>query len=70
MQYSNVHYVGDGRGPRDVLVNGNRIGSVVYADEEKGIVVFAPYPVRTKRNGDIYTRKLHGIVQVVNRGNS
>lgn len=70
MQNPNVHYAGDGRGPRDVFVNGNRIGHVVYADETKGIVKFTPYPVRAKRNGDAYTRKLHGTVQVVNRGNS
>ncbi len=59
-----IHYVGDGRGRRDVFVNGHQINHVVYANERKGIVEFAPHPLRAKRNGDVYTRKLRGVVTV------
>lgn len=59
-----IHYVGDGRGLRDVFVNECKITHVVYANERKGIVEFAPYPLRAKRNGEVYTRKLRGVVTV------
>ncbi|WP_407251990.1 hypothetical protein [Klebsiella pneumoniae] len=56
MQNPYVHYAGDGLGPRDVFVNGNPIRHVVYANQAKGVVEFAPLPLRVKRNGEIYTR--------------
>lgn len=64
MQNPDVHYAGDGLGPRDVFVNENPINHVVYANLVKGGVEFAPRPLRVKRNGEIYTRKLHGTVIV------
>lgn len=64
MQNPDMHYAGDGLGPRDVFVNGNSIRHVVYANPTKGVVEFAPLPLRVKRNGEIYTRKLHGTVNV------
>ena len=64
MQNPDVHYAGDGLGPRDVFVNGNPINHVVYVNMVKGIVEFAPHPLRAKRNGEIYTRKLRGKVLV------
>lgn len=64
MQNPDVHYAGDGLGPRDVFVNGNPIRHVVYANPVKGIVEFAPHPLRAKRNGEIYTRHLRGTVTV------
>ncbi|WP_148250581.1 hypothetical protein [Raoultella terrigena] len=60
MQNPDVHYAGDGLGPRDVFVNGNPINHVVYANPAKGVVEFAPHPLRVKSNG----RKLHGTVIV------
>lgn len=59
-----IHYANDGRGLRDVFVNGNKITNVVHADEKKGIVEFAPRPLRPNRIGGVYTRKLRGIVTV------
>lgn len=59
-----IHYAGDGRGRRDVFVNGHQINHVVYVNEKKGIVEFAPHPLRAKRNGEVYTRKLRGVVTV------
>ncbi len=64
MQKPDVHYAGDGLGPRDVFVNGNPIRHVVYANLARGVVEFAPLPLRVKCNGEIYTRKLHGAVIV------
>lgn len=64
MQNPDVHYAGDGLGPRDVFVNGNPNNHVVYANLAKGIVEFAPRPLRVKRNGEIYTRHLRGTVTV------
>lgn len=64
MQNPDVHYAGDGLGPRDVFVNGNPINQVVYANPAKGVVEFSPRPLRVKCNGEIYTRKLHGTVIV------
>ena len=58
-------YISDnGLGPRDVFVNGNPINYVVYANPAKGVVEFAPHPLRAKRNGEIYTRRLRGSVIV------
>ncbi|MFN3120353.1 hypothetical protein [Raoultella ornithinolytica] len=67
MQNSDVHYAGDGLGPRDVFVNGNLINHVVYANPAKGVVEFASHPLRAKRNGEIYTRNLRGTVIVTFR---
>ena len=64
MRNPDVHYAGDGLGPRDVFVNGNPIRHVVYANLVKGVVEFAPHPLRAKRNGEIYTRHLRGTVIV------
>ena|GEM_PF-827593 len=59
-----IHCVGDGRGLRDVFMNDNKINNVVYANELKGIIEFVPHPLKAKRNGEIYTRKLRGVVTV------
>lgn len=67
MQNPDVHYAGDGLGPRDVFVNGNPINHVVYANPAKGVVEFAPHPHRAKRNGEIYIRNLRGTVIVTFR---
>lgn len=67
MRADNFHYVADGRGNRKVFVNGNEIKHVVCADASLGMVEYIPYPPRMKKNdsGEIYRRKLHGVVTVV-----
>ena len=66
MNSDNIHRPDDGRGRRDVFVNGNKIDSVVWADTKNGVVKFAPRPYRAIKNGDeIYTRELRGKVEVV-----
>lgn len=63
-----LHRPSDGRGPRRVYVNGNEVEHVLWCDTVRGLVVFAPYPVRIKRLGDeLYTRRLRGSVTVEQR---
>ena len=60
-----IHTVDDGRGYRKVFVNGNYIPETTYADTKKGVVYFAPSPVRVmRRKQEIYQRKLTGTVTV------
>lgn len=48
-----------------VFVNGNEVESVVSADTDKGVVVYAPKPYRVAKGKDyVYTRKLRGKVTV------
>ncbi len=70
MNLSNLHFVGDGRGRRRVLVNGNEIRHVVAADIDKGTVLFHPYPFRLHkiRRGEVYSRSLKGKVEVIFMG--
>jgi hypothetical protein len=69
MNSDHIHRTDDGRGLRDVFVNGVMVDRAVYADTKKGIVFFVPFPVRIKKNSDeIYTRRLRGKVEVVQVG--
>ena len=61
------HSANDSKGLRHVYVNGNRIECVRWANEEQGLVCFAPHRRLTKkdrRKGEIYTRLLRGAVKV------
>lgn len=59
------HSCNDDKGRRKVFVNGNPINNVFWANEERGLVCFAPLPVQiNKRKGEIYTRLLRGKVEV------
>lgn len=61
-----VHTPDDGRGKRNVFVNGVLIDGVTYADTLNGLVIYAPKPYRVAKGKDyIYTRKLRGAVTVV-----
>ena len=61
-----IHKLHDGRGNRDVFVNGNKVSEVTFADEDSGVVWFYPEPVRVMRhnNQELYKRKLKGVVTV------
>lgn len=64
-----IHTPNDGRGHRDVFVNGNRIDNVVWADALGGVVWFCPEPIRAAKGKDfLYTRRLRGVVEVRPRG--
>lgn len=66
MGNDHIHRVGDGRGPRDVFVNGNKIDCAVWADTKRGEVVFHPRPARIHklRRDEVYARMLKGVVTV------
>ena len=51
--------------PCRVFVNGNEVRRAVYADTNKGIVRYVTQPIKVnKMTGDVYTRKLKGVVTV------
>lgn len=66
MAHSTFHSAGDGRGRRTVRVNGNEISHVLWCETSAGVVVYVPQPMKVKRldRGEVYTRRLRGIVSV------
>ncbi|NHB57023.1 hypothetical protein G9F32_03115 [Acinetobacter sp. 194] len=59
------HSALDGKGCRDVFVNGYSIKHVKWANEEQGLVCFIPMPLQiNKRKGEVYSRLLRGKVEV------
>ena len=64
-----VHTPYDGRGKnRDVLLNGNKIDRVIYADEKRGIVRVLRSPIRLdKWCKRVLWRTLRGRVEVVSK---
>lgn len=60
-----IHKAGDGRGRREVLVNGKRVDMVFYADTRRGVVRAYRAPLKLdKWRKRVLTRTLHGAVQV------
>jgi len=50
-----------------VFVNGNEIThNVLWVDIRRGVVCYAPSPIRAKRpvRDEVYTRELRGVVTV------
>lgn len=65
MDGSHVHTPMDGRGARQVFLNGNPINRVVYADTRKGKVRVHDDPPRLDKYGKrIIERTLYGVVTV------
>ena len=63
-----VHTPKDGRVPRDVLLNGNKIDRVIYADEKRGIVRVLRSPIRLdKWCKRVLWRTFRGRVEVVSK---
>lgn len=67
MTSHDFHYAGDGRGRRRVLMNGNEIKHVVWADITRGVLLYHPSPLRLHKNGreEIYSRRLRGRIEVI-----
>lgn len=64
-----IHTPDDGRGVRDVFVNGNKVYSACWADTRAGVVWFYPEPIRIVKGKDFaYARRLRGVVEVRARG--
>ena len=66
MRHGNhIHTAGDGRGPRDVFLNGKLIDRVMYADTRAGFVRVVGNPVKLdKWKKRVLTRTLRGVVEV------
>lgn len=61
-----IHTPGDGRGYRDVFVDGRRVERVFFADTRRGIVDSYRYPLKVHRHGKrAISRRLRGDVVVV-----
>lgn len=59
------HWPNDGRGPRQVLLDGKEISRVVFADERRGLVLIHDEPLRLTKNKDrIIPRKKWGRVEI------
>lgn len=59
-----LHLEGDGRGPREVFVNGLLIEGVTMADTMLGIVEYCPKPVTVGPDGNIIRKRKYGKVRV------
>ena len=60
-----IHTLSDGRGPREVFLNGRRIRRVIYADEKKGFALVGyAVPRLDKNRENILTRTLRGKIEV------
>ncbi len=59
------HSANDGKGRRKVLVNGNEVKRVVWANEEQGLACIYRYPYQIDRRKDeVKTMLLRGDVKV------
>lgn len=60
-----IHTPNDGRGPRDVFVNGKIVEEVFFADTRRGIVRAYKRPLRLdKWRKRVLSETLHGLVEV------
>jgi len=60
-----IHTPGDGRGLRDVWVDGEKINNVFFADTRRGIVDHYLEPIRLHKYAKrILSERLHGHVVV------
>lgn len=61
-----IHHPEDGRGNRDVFVDGRHIRGAVYVDTRRGLVRAFDIPPRLhKHRKRVITRTLRGLVEVV-----
>lgn len=61
-----IHKVGDGRGLRDVFLDGERVEECIYADTELGVVEFIKKPFVVV-DDELQTERKSGNVTVVFR---
>lgn len=60
-----IHIAGDGRGPREVLLNGKPLANVVYADTRNGVVRHHDQPPKVhKHKKRLIERTRRGLVEV------
>lgn len=60
-----IHIPGDGRGPREVLLNGKPLKHVVYANTRDGVVRCHDNPPKVHKHGKrMIERTRRGMVEV------
>lgn len=65
MKADHIHTPKDGRGPRDVFVDGKLVDGVFFADTRRGIVRAYRRPLKLdKWRKRVLSETLHGIVEV------
>lgn len=64
MDKSHIHTPSDGRGPRAVFVDGQRVERVTYADTRLGLIRYSHFPLRANAHGEIVERTRRGKVEV------
>lgn len=57
------HFTGDGRGPRDVFLNGKLLHDVVFADTKRGIVSVVKRPLQVDKDA-LARDTRYGVVEV------
>ena len=63
---ANIHVPGDGKGARDIYVDGELVKRVVYANVDRGIVRYHDDPPERAASGDCFVeRTRYGKVEVV-----
>ena len=63
---THIHIPDDGRGLRDVFVDGQKIEKAFFADEKRGIVDYYVTPYKLdKYRKRLLSRRIRGDVQVV-----
>lgn len=62
------HSAQDGKGVRDVYLDGVLVDHVVWADTNRGRITQCEYPFRVLPNGNVKLIHRRGTVQVVPRG--
>ena len=59
-----VHWADDGRGQREVFLDGQRIECVTYCDTKAGIAVVADMPLRSTGGKHIDYHPVWGVIKV------
>jgi|JI8StandDraft_1071087.scaffolds.fasta_scaffold23802_10 hypothetical protein len=62
--HDHIHTPLDGRGRRNIWLNGKLMSGVIYADTEKGIIKIRDDNAPVSTLHEPATRELHGVVEV------
>jgi hypothetical protein len=65
MRDEHIHTFDDGRGNRDVFLDGKLIKYAVYADTKRGVVKVIDQPPRLDAGGELVESTLTGLVEIV-----
>ena len=60
-----VHWADDGRGRREVFLDGERLEYVTYCDTMSGIAVVADQPIKSSDGEHVDSRPVWGEIKVI-----